>query len=72
MFELFHMSEDCAAHGKCRYCSEYISKQLIMNSLLKDFGNLKDNHIDEQFRLLLRKGVYSHKYMSSWVNEATS
>ena len=37
-----------------------------MNLLLNDFGNLKDNHTDEQFRLLLRKGVYLYEYMSSW------
>ena len=37
-----------------------------MNSLLNDFGKLKDNHSDEQFRLLLRKGVYLFEYMSSW------
>ena len=37
-----------------------------MNSLLNDFGNLRDNHTDKQFRLLIRKGVYLYKYMSSW------
>ena len=30
------------------------------------FDNLRNNHTDEQFRLLLRKGVYLHEYMSSW------
>ena len=29
-FELIHKSEDYVAHGKCRNCSEYVSKQLIM------------------------------------------
>ena len=30
------------------------------------FDNLRVGHRDEQFRLLLRKGVYSCKYMNSW------
>ena len=52
-FELIHMSDDYVTHGKCRCCSEYFSKQLIIN----DFGNLKDNHADKQFRLLRIKEV---------------
>ena len=30
------------------------------------FDDLRDNHTDEQFRSLLKKGIYLYKYMSSW------
>ena len=64
-FELTHISEYYVTHGNCRNCSEYVLKQLIMDSIINDFDNLRDNHTDEQLRLLLRKGAYPYEYVSS-------
>ena len=62
-----HVDEDYVTHGKCRDCySGYSKCQLNMNVILKDFNNLRVSHNDEQFRLILRKGVYPYEYMSSW------
>ena len=62
--EFTHMDEYYAAHGKCRNCySGYSKRQLSVNS---NFDNLRVSHNDEQFRLLLRKGVYPYECMSSW------
>ena len=64
--EFTHVNEDYVAHGKCRNCYLGHSKhQLTVDSI---FDDLRDNHTDEQFRLLLRKGVYPYKYISSWDN----
>ena len=65
--EITHIDEDYVAHGKCKNCySGYSKCQLNKDSILNDFGNLRVEHNDEQFRLLLRKGVYQYEYMSSW------
>ena len=62
--EFFHVDEYYVAHGKCRNCySRYSKRQLSVNS---NFDNLRVSHNDEQFRLLLRKGVYLYEYMSIW------
>ena len=64
---LTHIDEDYVADGKCKNCySGYSKCQLNKNSILNDFDNLRVGHNDEQFRLLLRKGVYLYEYMSSW------
>ena len=66
--EFSHVSEDYVVHGKCRNC--YVGYRLYAStkkrSIIKDFANLRVHHNDEQFRLLLRNGVYPYEYMSSW------
>ena len=54
--EFTHINEDYASHGKCRNCYSGRSKHQL--NVPSDFDNLRDNHIDEQFRFLLRKGVH--------------
>ena len=61
--EFTHVNEDYVAHGKCRNCYSGYSKHQL--NIPNDFGNLRDDHTDEQFRLLLRKRVYLYEYMSS-------
>ena len=61
--EFTHVNEDYIAHGKCRNCIGYGKRQL---NILNDFDNLRNNHTVKQFRLLLRKGVYSYEHISSW------
>ena len=65
--EFTHINKDYVAHGKCRNCySGYSKRQLSVKSIFDDYDNLRVSHNDEQFRLLLRKRVYSYEYMSSW------
>ena len=65
--KLTHIDEDYVAHGKCEKCySGYSKRQLSVSSIFDDFGNLRVSHNDEQFRLLLKKGVYPYEYMMSW------
>ena len=62
--EFTHVDEDYVAHGKCRdFYSGYSKRQLSVNS---SFDNLGVSYNDQQFRLLLRKGVYPDEYMTSW------
>ena len=65
--EITHIDESYVAHEKCKECQLGYSKcQLNKDFILNDFGNLRVEHNDEQFRLLLRKGVYLYEYMTSW------
>ena len=62
--EFTHLDENYAAHGKCKNCySGYSKRQLSVNS---NFDNLRVGHNGEQFRLLLKKGVYPYEYMTGW------
>ena len=68
-----HIDEDYIAHGKYEKCySGYSKRQLSVNSIFDDFDDLRVSHNDEQFRLLLRKGVYPYDYMTSWVSSRKS
>ena len=62
--ELTHIDEDYIAHGKCKNCySGYSKCQLNVDSIYRDLANLRAKQTDEQFRLLLRKGVYLYEYI---------
>ena len=64
--EITHIDEDYVAHGKCKNCySGYSKRKLNKNFIFDNFLNLRVSHSDEQFRLLLRKGVYPYEYMTS-------
>ena len=65
--EITHTDENYVAHGKCKDCHSGCSKrQLNKDSIFGNFLSLRVSHNDKQFRLLLRKGVYTYEYMSSW------
>ena len=65
-YEITHIDEDYVANGKCKTCySGYNKHQLNKDSIFDNFLNLRVSHNDEQFRLLLRKGVYPYEYMTS-------
>ena len=67
--DLAYIDECYVAHAKCRKCyAGYNERQLNETLIFNNFLNLKFGHTDEQFRLLLTKGVYLYEYMSSWDN----
>ena len=64
--DLAYIVEYYVAHAKCRKCYAGFSKRQLNEKLIFDnFLNLRLNHTDEQFRLLLTKGIYPFEYMSS-------
>ena len=65
--ELTHIDENYFTHGKCKDCHEDYGKCKLNKELIfMKFLNLKLSHMDEQFRLLLSKGVYQYECMTSW------
>ena len=67
MCELTHIDKNYFAHEKSKYCyADYVKHKLNKELIFKNFLNLRLGHMDEQFRLLLSKGVYPYEYMSSW------
>ena len=61
--ELTHTDENYIAHGMCMRCRGSSHCELMINPIT---DNLRVSHTDEQFRLLLRNGVYPYKYKDSW------
>ena len=56
--EVTHIDQNYIAHGKSKeYYSEYSKHQLNKIFIYNNFGNLRTGHTNEQFRLLLGKGV---------------
>ena len=65
--EITQIDEDYIAHGKCKKCySGYSKSQLNKYFIFYNFDNLRVDRNNEQFRLLLRNGVYPYEYMMSW------
>ena len=61
--ELSHIHENYIAYGTCGMCRGDIHCKLMIDPI---FDNLRVGHSDEQFRLLLREGVYPYEYMDDW------
>ena len=59
--ELTHINENYVAHGTCGKCQD--ARKLEIDPI---FDNLRVGHMDEQFQLLLKKGVYPYKYADDW------
>ena len=57
--KITHIDEDYVAHRKCENCYSGCSNcQLNKYFIFYNFDNLRVGHNDEQFRLILRNGVY--------------
>ena len=53
--KLSHINENYVAHGMCMRCRGDNHHKLMINLIS---NNLRVSYTDEQFQLLLRKGVY--------------
>ena len=58
--ELTHIDKNYIAHGMCVRWRGDSHHKLTIHLI---FDNLRVGHMDEQFQLLLRKGVYLYEYM---------
>ena len=65
--DLAYIDECYVVHAECMKChTGYNKRQLNEKVILDNFLNLRFDHTDKQFRLLLTKRVYPYEYMSSW------
>ena len=61
--ELTHIDENYVTYGVSEKCRGANHWKLGIDPI---FDNLRVGHMDEQFRLLLKKGVYPYKYVDDW------
>ena len=62
---LENIDENYVTHGKCPKCDVGCMRQLDKDSLIKNFKSMYTGD-DEQFRLMLRKGIYPYEYVDSF------